>query len=122
MNSGKPARRVLLLPCVCLLCVSAAAQDNPRSFYADRRAHAPGEMLTVLVTEFSTVSASAQTTTNKSESARVSVLDKTGTVKPLAADYDGKSAGGGEIQRSDTLVAKLAVTVESVDAHGNLTI
>lgn len=122
MNKRNHDRWAVVLSIGCLIAGAAGAQEGQRSFYADRRAHQAGDMLTVLITEFSTVSATAQTTTNKSESARVSVVDKTGAVRPLEADIDGKSAGGGEIQRSDQLVAKLAVVVKGVDARGNLTI
>jgi flagellar L-ring protein precursor FlgH len=98
----------------------SSAGDEPRSFFADRRAHRPGDILTVLVTEASSVSAAAQTTTHKTDSAQLSILDKTGTVKPLSATIGSNSGGGGDIERSDKLVANLAVTVLNVDDRGNL--
>src|ERR1700744_1001901 len=94
-------------------------QEEPRSFYADRRAFRRGDMLTILITESSTVTAAAQTTTNKSESGGVSITDKTGNPKNLSAGFNGQSAGGGEIDRSDKFVAQLAVVVQSVDERGN---
>jgi flagellar L-ring protein precursor FlgH len=110
-----------------LLVISLAAQgavaqsdtvDERRSFFSDRRAHRPGDIFTVLVTEASSVSAAAQT--NKTDSAQVSVLDKTGTVKPLSATVGSNFGGGGDIERSDKLVANLTVTVLNVDDRGNL--
>ncbi len=113
-----------LLWAACLAASSALAQsgpsEEPRSFFADRRAHRPGDVFTVLVTEASSVSAAAQTTTNKTDSAQVSVLDKTGTVKPLSATIGSNSGGGGDIERSDKLAANLTVTVLNVDDRGNL--
>jgi len=98
----------------------SVAENEPRSFFSDRRAHRPGDIFTVLVTEASSVSAAAQTNTHKTDSAQVSVLDKTGTVKPLSATVGSNFGGGGDIERSDKLVANLAVTVLNVDDRGNL--
>jgi flagellar L-ring protein precursor FlgH len=92
----------------------------PRSFYADRRASAPGDQLTVIITEFSTVQATAQTSTNKGEAAKASVTAPNTIVKSVAADFDSTFAGGGQIERSGKLAAKLAVTVTGVDRNGNL--
>jgi flagellar L-ring protein precursor FlgH len=109
---------------ICLAAQTTVAQndtvDERRSFFSDRRAHRPGDIFTILVTESSSVSAAAQTTTHKSDSAQVSVLDKTGTVKPLSATIGSNSGGGGDIERSDKLVANLTVTVLNVDDRGNL--
>jgi len=101
---------------------SPSASEPQRSFFADRRAFRPGDMLTVLITEASSVSATAQTTTNKSEAATGNLTTKSGRGYSVGAGIDGKSAGGGEVARSDTLVAKLAVVVQSVDERGNLAI
>jgi flagellar L-ring protein precursor FlgH len=95
------------------------AQDEPRSFYADRRAYRPGDMLTVLIVESSSVTAAAQTTTGKSESAGVS-LSHTASQKQFSLGFNGQSTGGGEVDRSDKFVAQLAVVVQGVDAKGNL--
>ena|SRR5882724_7522281 len=121
--------RLAQLGYAALLVISLAAQttvaqsdtvDERRSFFSDRRAHRPGDIFTILVTESSSVSAAAQTNTHKSDSAQVSVLDKTGTVKPLSATIGSNFGGGGDIERSDKLVANLTVTVLNVDDRGNL--
>jgi flagellar L-ring protein FlgH len=108
-------------------CASAYAQTQDvrqevaaRSFFSDRRALAPGDALTVLITEFSTVQASAQTSTRKNESASLSFLQPDGVAHALSGDFESDFEGGGRIERSGRLVAKLAVTVVSVDARGNL--
>lgn len=104
---------------------STFAQTPPdaiRSFYADRHAVAQGDVLTVLITEFSTVQATAQTSTTKSESAKASILQPDTITQGVGADFDTRFAGGGQIERSGKLIAKLAVIVTGVDPRGNLLI
>jgi flagellar L-ring protein precursor FlgH len=117
-------RSLVLALFACAPLVSAWAQEpeitGSRSFYADRRANAPGDALTVIITEFSTVQATAQTSTNKAESARASILQPDTITQSVGADFDSNFAGGGQIERSGKLIAKLAVTVTGVDARGNL--
>jgi flagellar L-ring protein FlgH len=97
------------------------ADSQPRaSFYADRRAVAKGDVLTVVITEFSTVAATARTQTNKGESARASITQPNAVTQSVGASFDTQFAGGGEIERSGKLVANLAVTVTGVDPRGNL--
>jgi flagellar L-ring protein precursor FlgH len=106
-------------------CGSAFAQTPPdaiRSFYADRHAVAPGDALTVLITEFSTVQATAQTSVSKAESAKASILQPDTITQGVGADFDSRFAGGGQIERSGKLVAKLAVVVTGIDSRGNLLI
>lgn len=98
-----------------------ATPAAPKSFFADRRAVSPGDVLTVIITENSTVTATAQTQTNKSETASANWGAHTqGNVRVASAGFDGSSSGGGQIERSDKLVAKLAVTVSKIDERGNL--
>lgn len=101
---------------------STATPDEFPSFYADRRAFRAGDMLTILITESSTVTAAAQTTTNKSESGGVSLSDRSRNPKNLSVGINSQSAGGGEIDRSDKFVAQLAVVVQGFDAGGNLVV
>jgi len=122
--NGAP-RGVLLTMMLAVAPVSSvlaqvAAEPAPRSFYADRRATAPGDALTVVITEFSTVQATAQTSVNKGESASASVLQPDTVRQSVGVDFDSKFAGGGQIERSGKLIAKLAVTIIGVDARGNL--
>jgi flagellar L-ring protein precursor FlgH len=92
----------------------------PPSFFADRRGRDVGDMLTVLITEFSTVEATARTTTGKSESASASLSHSENHLDVAAANLDNNFSGGGQIERTGKLVGKLAVTVSGVDASGNL--
>jgi flagellar L-ring protein precursor FlgH len=99
---------------------STDAPVPPASFFADRRARDVGDMLTVVITEFSTVEASARTSTGKSESAGASLVHGNNSVDAASVDLDNKFAGGGQIERTGKLVAKLAVTVAGLDGNGNL--
>jgi flagellar L-ring protein precursor FlgH len=91
----------------------------PRSLFTDRRAHAPGDIVTVLVSEVASVSSNAQTRLGKSESASASLLQRDGEVQLAEAGFDSRFAGGGQIERSGTLLARITVRIESVDAQGN---
>lgn len=99
----------------------AGAEDAaaPRSLFADRRAHATGDVLTVLVSEVASVSSTAQTRLGKSESANANLLQRDGEIQLAQAGFDSKFQGGGQLERSGTLLARLTVQIDSIDANGN---
>lgn len=98
---------------------AADATSAPRSLFADRRAHMQGDLLTVLISEVASVTANAQTRTTKSESASANLLQRDGEMQLANAGIEGNFAGGGKIERSGTLLARLTVKIEGVDANGN---
>lgn len=86
---------------------------------ADHKALRAGDNLTVLITEFASLTTSANTTTKKDGSVFGSIKrtrDSQGTTAELGDDF----TGGGTIERSGKLLAQLTVTVQSVDANGDL--
>jgi flagellar L-ring protein precursor FlgH len=91
----------------------------PRSLFADRRAHIPGDVITVLVSEVASVSSNAQTKLSKSESANANLLQRDGEIQLAEAGFDSRFAGGGVIERSGSLLARLSVQIDSIDANGN---
>ena len=93
-----------------------------RSLYADRRAFRPGDILTVVITEVAAATATARTRTDKED--RVSGEIRQPDERPwnLSLGFSNDFTGGGEIQRSGKLLAKLAVVVKQADANGNLAI
>jgi flagellar L-ring protein precursor FlgH len=99
--------------------VAADSVSAPRSLFTDRRARAPGDIVTVLVSEVASVSSNAQTRLGKSESASASLLQRDGEIQLAEAGFDSRFAGGGQIERSGTLLARITVRIQSVDAHGN---
>jgi flagellar L-ring protein precursor FlgH len=98
---------------------AADATAAPRSLFADRRAHMPGDLITVLISEVASVSASAQTRTSKGESASANLLQRDGEMQLANAGFEGRFAGGGEIERKGALLARLSVRIDAVDSNGN---
>lgn len=98
-------------------------EANYRALTSDRRAHRVGDLLTVLVFETSSASASADTTTAKSGGLGLA-LESTRFARPgsaklsLTEDFNGR----GRSQRSGRLVAQLTVTVLSVEPNGDLVV
>lgn len=104
---------------------SAQETDKPlleRSLYADRKAFRPGDMLTVVITEVAAASATARTRTDKEESVSGDIRQPNEAPWSLELAFANDFTGGGEIQRTGKLLAKLAVEVREADANGNLAI
>jgi flagellar L-ring protein precursor FlgH len=109
-----------------LVCLSAAAaaedlysHESYDALAADHRALRAGDNLTVVVTEITSSTTDARTT-----------ADKDGTVSGSATLHNRQQQGafnlsenfngGGTIERSGKLLARLTVVVQSVDPGGNL--
>ena len=117
-------RPVVLLALGCLAwlpSISSAADETPvpRSLFADRRAHMPGDVFTVLISEVASMSTNAQTRLNKGESASANLLQRDGEMQLANVGIDTKFAGGGQMERSGTLLARLSVRIDAIDANGN---
>jgi flagellar L-ring protein FlgH len=99
---------------------AAVFQGSTRSLFADRTAYRPGDVLTVLITEVASASSTARTRTDKDESASARFAEdnilRRSWDTGIRSDFDG----GGDIERSGRLLARLAVVVERVDDQGNL--
>ena len=107
--------------------VLAVAQqaDAPllqRSLFADRKAHRAGDMLTVVVTEAASATATARTRADKEERVFGEINQPDERPWNIDLGFGNEFDGGGQIQRTGKLLAKLAVLVQSVDEHGNLSI
>jgi flagellar L-ring protein precursor FlgH len=98
------------------------AKFEPRSLFADRRAHAKGDILTVVINELAAVSANARTRTDKGESASANLLQRDGEIQLAEVGFDTKFSGGGIIERSGSLLGRITVRIEGVDANGNFLI
>jgi len=121
MNTSRSACIGLAL--VCLSAAAAAEDLYSRQSYdalaADHRALRAGDNLTVVVTEITSSTTDARTT-----------ADKDGTVSGSATLHNRQQQGafnlsesfngGGTIERSGKLLARLTVVVQSVDPGGNL--
>jgi flagellar L-ring protein precursor FlgH len=93
-----------------------------RSLFADRKAHRVGDMLTVVVTEAASATASARTRADKEESVFGQIRQPDERPWNIDLAFGNDFDGGGQIQRTGKLLAKLAVVVDGVDEHGNLSI
>src|SRR5688572_5058328 len=90
--------------------------------FADHIAHRPGDLLTVVITESAAATATARTRTDKRDRLSASVRLPNDTSDEVEASLGTDFSGGGQIQRTGKLLAKLAVVVEAVDDNGNLRI
>lgn len=122
-----------------LMVVSAAfgqssdQSDNPGSLWtsasgnaiSDRVAHHVGDIVTVLVVESSTSSFTAQTTTNKADSASIAkgigpVLAN--LIPNLGVGASSSTTGGGTTNQAGVFTVTLTATIKSVLPNGNLVI
>jgi flagellar L-ring protein precursor FlgH len=109
--------------CLCAVGLTRAEEPSPsagRSFFADHRAAVPGDVLTVLITETSSATESAHTTTNKSDGITAGLTTPTQMQRQWQASLGASFDGGGQMQRSGQLLARLSVMVERQDERGNL--
>ncbi|MFC4312697.1 flagellar basal body L-ring protein FlgH [Steroidobacter flavus] len=104
------------------LAQQAEAPLLQRSLFADRKAFRAGDMLTVVVTEAASASASARTSADKQESVFGQINQPDERPWNIDLAFGNDFDGGGQIQRTGKLLAKLAVVVQGVDAHGNLSV
>lgn len=115
---------LLLAPLTAHAQTSSGSMINPdtyRGLAADRRAHLPGDTLTVLVTEAAVATASANTDANSAVKLAANTQNRFG-VYNYGIGLSGSDAGQGQTSRAGTLRAELAVRVLSVEGDGLLRI
>jgi flagellar L-ring protein precursor FlgH len=85
----------------------------------DQRAHAPGDVLTVIVYQSAEARNAAQ---NSSRQGRTfdGALSAGSTEESAALSLDSAYAGRGEVRRSESLITQVSVTVREVLANGDL--
>ena len=94
-------------------------QNNFHPLVADHRAYRLGDSLTVLITEIASISTTANTTTGKNGAVTGSLRTKNDSSDVSAALGDSFK-GGGKIERSGKFLAQLTVSVQAIDANGDL--
>ena len=109
-------------------------EDSSRSMFADRRARAVGDILTILVQENSTASKENSTKTSKSSSVDASLdtvlyspsaslfLTKGGKLPAMKFGGSQSFDGGGKINNSEQITARIAVRVVDVLPNANFII
>jgi flagellar L-ring protein precursor FlgH len=100
--------------------VSLFEETTYRPLTADRKAFRPGDLLTVLVFETASATASANTTTEKNGGLGFDLKSNFTTPKGATLMLSEDFSGAGRIQRSGRLAAQLTVTVRSVEDNGDL--
>jgi flagellar L-ring protein FlgH len=93
-----------------------------RSFIADRRAERVGDLVMVVVSESASVNARSRTSANKEEGAGVRFENLPNDRRSIGGDLQRQFDGGGQVERSGRLLARLATTVVEADASGRLRI
>lgn len=109
-------------------------EDVSRSLVSDRRAEAVGDILTILIQENNSATKNNSTQTGKSSSVDASLasflysptasglLTKKGELPALRASGKNDFDGGGKISNTETITARLPVTVIDILPNGNLVI
>lgn len=92
--------------------------DTYRALASDRRAYRIGDVLTVLILETSSASASAGTNTDKANDVGIN-FSSPNSNKSYAFDIGENFDGGGKIARTGKLLAQISVTVSSIYQNGD---
>lgn len=108
--------------------------DESHSMFSDKKAHAVGDILTILVQENNAASKQNNTSTAKQAAVDASIasflygptasglLTKKGKYPALKFDAKSDFSGGGQINNSEKITARLAVRVIDVLPNGNLVV
>lgn len=107
-----------------LLCGAARGDDlynekTYRPLASDKRAHLPGDVLTVLIYENSSALTSADTQLQRSNQVGAQASGKHFN-ESLAVGATNNFDGGGTVQRAGKLLAQMSVSVKGVAPNGDL--
>lgn len=132
---SKSASKLAL--CAALLAVGARAESlwpasgtGARSMFADRKASAKGDILTIVVAE-SAVASSSQSKKSSRESSLQDSISKFifsglgahgGEMPGIATSGKSSQSGGGDVNNSQSISSRAAVLVTDVLPNGNLVI
>jgi flagellar L-ring protein precursor FlgH len=140
---SKPAARAVLCAGVSIACLlpfptvkgdSLWKDESAKPMFADKRAGSVGDLLTVLVQENNSASKDKNTKTSKTSNldaaiatflyspAASSLMTKSGQMPALKYNYKNEFAGGGAINNSESIVARIGVRVVDVLPNRNLVI
>ncbi len=109
-------------------------EDSSRSMFADKRARAVGDIITILVQESNSASKENSTKTSKSSKVDAGLdavfyspavskfLTKGGELPAMRFGGSQSFDGGGKINNSEQITARIAVRVVDVQPNGNLII
>lgn len=95
--------------------------ETYRALTSDRRAYRVGDILTVLVVENSSASATSGTSTDKGNDTGIRFLSPN-SQKNYSLGINESFDGGGRIARTGRLLAQISVAVTAIDNTGDLKI
>ncbi|MBI3868677.1 MAG: flagellar basal body L-ring protein FlgH [Verrucomicrobia bacterium] len=140
---ASPAGRALAIAVASLAFLLARADaadpvftdvNYSRSMFADRRAFAAGDLLSIVVQENSTATKDVSTTTGKKSSTDASIdtflwspsksklLTKGGVLPAMKWSSKNDFDGSGKINNTEKIVARVEVVVKDVLPNGNLVV
>lgn len=128
-----------LIAAIALSLTAASGQSlwkdaNARALVADKRATAIGDILSILIQEANTANRNNQTKTSKQSNIDASLqtflygpaaskfLTKGGQLPAMRANNSQSFDGGGQINNSEKITARIAVRIIDVLPNGNLVI
>lgn len=119
-----PAMVVVLLSCWLIPAVHADSLWNDRSMFADRRAQAVGDILTIVISENFSANRSGSTKNGKKSSGEASagVGSFLGWITAHNYDMNDSFSSSGSIKNTNTVNARMTATVTAVQPNGNLVI
>ena len=96
-------------------------EKSYQALTADKRALHKGDVVTVIITENSSASSSANTTSGRNGNVGI---DLERPSKSIVGSFgtNNQMTGGGQTQRADTVVAQITVTVTDVASNGDLSV
>ena len=109
-------------------------EDSAKSMFADKRASSPGDIITIVVQETTTTTKDNKTATAKSSGVDASIssflyspaasglLTKGGQLPALKFDSKNDFSGGGSINNSEKIIARVAVKVIDVLPNKSLVV
>lgn len=104
----------------CLHAEDLYNEKNYRPLASDKRAHLPGDAITILIYENSSASTSANTTVQRQTNVGMQASANPNVLHQVAAGINSSFDGGGSVNRSDNVLAQITVTVDKIAENGDL--
>ncbi len=95
-------------------------EKNYRPLASDKRAHLPGDAITILIYENSSASTSANTNVQRNTGVGLQASSTSNVLHQVNAGINSTFDGGGTVARSDNLLAQITVTVDKIAENGDL--
>ncbi len=117
-----------LFAAICIINTNhASAQYVSESLFTDHRAHAVGDIVTILIVEYSSAKSQANSMTQKDTKRGVTVTGGSGasTYMPmfgLKGEFGNSFDNDSETSRKGSLTGKITATITDVTANGNFII